>query len=354
MKRDVTIVRALLAPEHDPAADIGSGEALPHRAERDLAGLRASANVPSNVAKSAPVFGRRRVLALTAVAAAGVATVVWRNELPWRGQPQPAAAVTPPVLDLVPVADEPEVYLREFAKRVERLPAETQVMGIQYTKQWGWWLNTAADVPGGAVNAAVPTITESWVHRDGGGRERATTGEPIFPRAEQEDRARKYGLTAGKKIEEEDRKPGTFAWQSPWQAMEPIAEDPAHLARQLANSHPEGGHIVYGVGDLLTYKAMSGSESPQLRAAALRVLAARKDVRVSTSRTWHGRHVVAVTQESETQGSINRNSVLFDANTGHVVGTEEAILGNPLRLNVKTPATLAVTEILGHRDSADK
>jgi hypothetical protein len=257
------------------------------------------------------------------------------------------------VLDLVPVAGDPGTYLREFAKRVERLPAEPQqVEGVQYTKQWGWWLQTAVDAPGGAVNAAVPTITETWVDREGGGRERKTTGEPIFPRPEQEDQARKYGLVAGKKIVDGKQNPGTFPWQSPWRGIEPISEDAERLARQFAAVHFDGGYIVNGVAGLLTYRELSGDASPQLRAAALRVLAMRRDIHVSMTKTWQGQHVVAVTQEGHHRGSTDRNSVLFDPSTGRVFGTEEALLGNPLRLNVQVPATLAVTEITESRFTA--
>lgn len=233
-----------------------------------------------------------------------------------------------------------------------RLPEEAPVKAFQYSKQWGWWLHTAADVPGGAVNAAVPTVTESWVGRDGGGRERRTTGEPIFPRPEQEDQAREAGLVAGKKLADETHKPGSFSWQSPWRELEPFAHDSQRLARQLGKVNLEGGLIVYGIADLLTYEALSGSVSPRLRAAALEVLADTRRIKVSTSRTWQGRDVVVVTQETHAQGSTSRNSVFFDPRTGHVAGTEEAILDDPLSLNVHVPATLAVTEFLERKEVA--
>ncbi|MDX2835738.1 hypothetical protein ACH3XX_42920 [Streptomyces scabiei] len=68
-----------------------------------------------------------------------------------------------------------------MAKRVEALPEEHSGGSYQYSKTWGWWLNTAGDVPGGVANAAVPTVTESWVDRQGGGRKLSTYGDPIFP-----------------------------------------------------------------------------------------------------------------------------------------------------------------------------
>jgi hypothetical protein len=326
------------------------GDELSARAEQELEVLRVASSKPGLPGWRALGFGRRRLLGLAVVTAAGCTMVAGRDKLLWWQNASPVAAVTPPVLILSPVAGDPGIYLRSFAKRVAGLPEEAPVKAIQYSRQWGWWLHTAADVPGGAVNAAVPTITESWVGRDGGGRERRTTGEPIFPRPEQEDQAREHGLVAGRKIADESHRSGSFSWQAPWQELRPFAHDPRKLARQLDKVNLEGGLIVYGIADLLTYEALSGSVSPRLRAAALEVLADTRRIKVSTSRTWQGRDVVVVTQETHTQGSTSRNSVFFDPRTGHVMGMEEAILDDPLSLNVRVPATLAVTEFLERKE----
>lgn len=350
MKRDVAAVRGLLTPDLDPATNLKLEGNLPTRAERELSSLRAMASSDAQRRQSVSVFGRRRLFGVAAAMIAGGAVVVERDRLPWRQDASPIAAVTPPVLVLAPVSGDHGTYLRAFAKRVAHLPEEIPVKAYQYSKQWGWWLHTAADASGGAVNAAVPTITESWVGRDGGGRERRTTGEPIFPRPEQENQAREYGLVEGKKLVDETHEPGGFSWQSPWQELEPVAHDAHRLARQLDKVNLEGGLIVYGIADLLTYKALSGSVSPQLRAAALEVLANTQHVKVSTSETWQGKNVIVVTQETHHQGSTGRNSVFFDPDTGHVLGTEEAILGDSLSLNVRVPATLAVMELMERRE----
>ncbi|MFD0210009.1 hypothetical protein ACFVH9_12965 [Streptomyces hirsutus] len=346
-------MRRLLPRELDPALVLEGTDGLSARAEDELKTLRAASSAQSSADPSrrqTPLFGRRRVLGLATVAAAGAAVVVGRDRLGWWQNTVPVAVVTPPVLMLTPVKGDPGGYLRSFAERVARLPGEAPVKAFQYSKQWGWWLHTAVDVPGGAVNAAVPTVTESWVDRDGGGRELRTTGTPIFPRPEQEDQARKHGLVTGRKMEDETHRPGGFFWQSPWRELKPFAHEPHRLARQLDKVNLEGGLIVYGIADLLTYEALSGNVSPRLRAAALGVLADTPRIKVSTSRTWQGKDVVVVTQEKHTQGSTSRNSVFFDPDTGHALGMEEAILDDPLSLNVRVPATLAVTELLERRD----
>ncbi|QTU61666.1 hypothetical protein [Streptomyces scabiei] len=183
-----------------------------------------------------------------------------------------------------------------MAKRVEALPEEHSGGSYQYSKTWGWWLNTAGDVPGGVANAAVPTVAESWVDRQGGGRKLSTYGDPIFPDPEQEREAREAGLVSGKKIGDAEYGPGQFPGGSPWQEIEPFAQNPDELSRQLETVSWEGGLIISGVSDLLTYASRSGPIAPGLRAAALRVLADAPGLRVSTTTTWKGSKVVAVTQ----------------------------------------------------------
>ncbi|WP_338896662.1 hypothetical protein WBG99_14190 [Streptomyces sp. TG1A-60] len=349
MSRDVEAVRALLPRDDDPASDQADGAGLTERAERELALLRSSAARQRSVrARRGP--GRRSVLGAAAVLA-GASVVVLNGGLPWPGEGggASAVAVTPPVLFLSPVPETPEKYLRDMAKRVEVLPEEHSGGSYQYSKTWGWWLNTAGDVPGGVANAAVPTVTESWVDRQGGGRKLSTYGDPIFPNPDQEREAREAGLVSGKKIDDAEYGPGQFPGGSPWQEIEPFAQNPDGLSRQLETVNWEGGLIISGVSDMLTYASRSGPIAPGLRAAALRVLADAPGLRVSTTTTWKGSKVVAVTQEEVWKGSTMRTSVFFDPTTGYPMGSEEALFGSPLSLNVRVPATLAVTETLKRR-----
>ncbi|WP_142146896.1 hypothetical protein [Streptomyces sp. SLBN-31] len=98
--------------------------------------------------------------------------------------------------------------------------------------------------------------------------------------------------------------------------------------------------------DLLGYAARSGPADPQLRAAALRVLADHTSVAVSTTTTWNGRHAIAVSQSETVEGSTQRETVLFDPESGYPVGSESALFGSARRLNVSVPATISVSETL--------
>ncbi|HEY8982440.1 MAG TPA: hypothetical protein VIU15_22990 [Streptomyces sp.] len=245
------------------------------------------------------------------------------------------------------MAEKPSEYLRRLASRVAALPVEPPSGAYQYTKTWGWWLNTAADAPGGAVNAAVPTVTESWVDQQDAGRRLETYGDPIFPDPQREQAAREAKLVQGKKIEDETYVAGAFPGSGPpWSRLGSLSQNPEELARQLKRVNWEGGLIIFGISDMLQYTGRSGPVAPGLRSAALRVLADFPGLSVSTATTWKGRTVVAVTQEEAWRGSTKRSSVFFDPRTGYPVGTEEALFGSPLKLNVNVPATLSVVETL--------
>ena len=348
MKREVERVRALLPASEDPARHVEDGSELSARAERELAALCRTAVADRQAPQAARrTPSRRSVLAAGAVAT-GAAVLVWNGGLPLPGRHSgvPAMAVTPPVLSLTPVPGPPADYLERLADRVARLPTEHSRGAYRYTKTWGWWLNTAGDVPGGVANAAVPTVTETWVGADGAGRRLEKYGDPLFPDPDQEKDARAAQLVSGKKVSDRTYGPGQFPGDSPWQDMGPFSSDPVRLTRQLKSVNWEGGLIVFGICDMLTYEARSGPVNPRLRAAALRVLAAYPGLEVSTTTTWKGHHVVAVSQKKVWKGSTARSSVFFDPDTGYPVGTEEALFGNPRKLDVRVPATLTVTETL--------
>ncbi|MFI0550658.1 hypothetical protein, partial [Streptomyces scabiei] len=139
-----------------------------------------------------------------------------------------------------------------------------------------------------------PSSSASTASHDQTGRPGQTPGP--CPDPEQEREAREAGLVSGKKIGDAEYGPGQFPGGSPWQEIEPFAQNPDELSRQLETVSWEGGLIISGVSDLLTYASRSGPIAPGLRAAALRVLADAPGLRVSTTTTWKGSKVVAVTQ----------------------------------------------------------
>jgi hypothetical protein len=338
-------VRALLTTANDPAGGStkGPGALLTPHAEHTLQALR-QARRPRGVR-----LGRRRLLLAAGLVAVGAAVAVGgRTLVPDAGAPAPVA-YTPPVLSLHPVdGQSAHAFLLAFAQRVERLEPETAQGAYQYSKTWGWWLNTAGDVPGGVANAAVPTVTESWVAEDGSGRQRSAYGEPLYPNPEQRKGAEEAGLVSGTGVEDRSFGPGKFPAPEggDWDTVAPFSTDPRALTRQLTKVNWEGGVIVHGVRDMLNYAGRTGPVDPRLRAAALQVLADAPGVSVAITTTWNGRRAIAVSQSETLDGSTQRETVLFDPQTGYPVGTESALFGHARRLDVSVPATLAVTETL--------
>ncbi|MFB8140515.1 hypothetical protein [Streptomyces parvus] len=347
MSKSVERVRKLLPSSSDPTEACGE-RTLPPRAERELAELRRCAGAP---AVGPRVFTRRRLLVGVTAAGVGAASVVAGERLVPREAETRPVSYTPPVLRLKPVEGRSgSAYLLAFAARVEKLPQEPESGAYRYTKTWGWWLNTAGDVPGGAVNAAVPTVTESWVRQDGAGRQRSEYGEPLYPDPGRREAAEKAGLVAGAGVKDRTYGPGQVptAEGDLWGDVAPFSTDERELAEQMKKVNWEGGTIAHGVSDLLNYAARSGPVPPRLRAAALRVLARSDQVEVATATTWQGQQAIVVSQSERYQGSTQRESVFFDPRTGYPSGFESALFGNPRSLNITVPATLGVGETLRH------
>lgn len=373
MKRDIERVRVLMPS--DPAAHIGDEHGSAARVAQKLDGLigkeeplRAATTVRWQD-RSHGVLPRRRVLVAGAVVTGvAVAVTVSPVSLPGEGSGQVAHAATPPVLALKPIDGRTaQQVLRQLAARVEAQDAEPEDSAVRYRKSWGWYLNTHADAPGGAANAAVPTVTEQWVRADGSGKTRSEYGEPYFPNPQTEAQARKAGLVAGSGKRSESFGPGYFA------SPRSVPTDPAELARLLGSKYPieENGWREL----LVAVEAWSGADdlgrdtgqqlAPRERAAFLRLLAdadglfdfsrageAYGPFRVYTTTTWQDQQALAVvSQEKSGQNldypdSYGRDTLLIDPDTGAVLGFEEALFGDPLKLNIDVPAPMSVHEIL--------
>ncbi|TQJ92794.1 hypothetical protein [Streptomyces sp. SLBN-31] len=225
MKRDVERIRGLLTVANDPAGPDEQGHiTLPPQAEHTL-GLLQRSRRPQRVV----LPGRRQLLAGAAVAGAGAVLAVGGRDLLDRKDAATPVAYTPPVLSLRPVQGQSaRAFLLAFARRVDRLGPEPRRGAYQYTKTWGWWLNTAGDVPAGVVNAAVPTVTESWVADNDSGRRRSAYGEPLYPNPAQRKDAEAAGLVTGKGVEDRTFGPGKFPFpqSSAWNTVAPFSTAP--------------------------------------------------------------------------------------------------------------------------------
>ncbi|WP_405555477.1 hypothetical protein OHV08_16220 [Streptomyces canus] len=340
-------MRELMPP--DPEAEFAREEALPERAERELATLLTVEDPKPQVRPGVP---RRRVLLAGGVVAT-VTAVTASGELgrllgAQGGEAE--AMTTPPVLALRRIAGKsPHDVLTELAEKVGRLAPETAHGPYLYIKSWGWALNSAGDVPGGVANAAVPTVTEQWIRTsDGAGRERRKYGKPYFPNPDQERDAREAGLIEGKGVQDKTYGAGHFTQDYGWNRLIPFSTDPDRLLRQMKEVNWEGGRLIWGVSAMLAaaQRASDGNVEPELRAAALRVLAKRTDVTVATTTTWQGRNALAVTQEGRHKKATFRDSLLIDPANGYPIGGEEALLGDSLALKIAVPGTVSVSEVL--------
>ncbi|MBD0843396.1 hypothetical protein [Streptomyces sp. TRM68416] len=332
----------------DPEAGFARDGVLPDRAERELAALLATEDPKPRSPKGMPrrsiLLAGGAVASATAVAASGEV-----GRLLGASGGEAAAATTQPVLVLRRIAGRSSHdVLTELADKVGKLAPETVQGPYLYTKSWGWWLNSAGDVPGGVANAAVPTVTEQWIRTsDGSGRERRRYGRPYFPNPDQERDAREAALIEGKGVEDKTYGTGHFTPYPEWQQLIPFSTDPDRLLAQMKQVNWEAGRLIYGVSAMLNAAQLtSGVVAPELRAAALRVLAKCTDVTVTTTTTWQGQQALAVTQEGRHKNATFRDSLLIDPTDGYPMGHEDALLGDPLALNIAVPGTLSVNETL--------
>ncbi|WP_282702404.1 hypothetical protein [Streptomyces sp. CC219B] len=333
----------------DPEAGFARDGVLPDRAERELAALLATEDpkprAPKGMPRRSVLLAGGAVTAVTAVAASGE-----MGRLLGTSGGAAAAATTQPVLVLRRIAGRSSHdVLTELAEKVGKLAPETVQGPYLYTKTWGWWLNSAGDVPGGVANAAVPTVTEQWIRvSDGSGRERRQYGKPYFPNPDQERDAREARLIEGKGVADKTYEAGRFSPYPEWQRLIPFSTDPDRLLTQMKEVNWEAGRLIYGVSAMLNAAQLTsgGVVAPELRAAALRVLAKRTDVTVTTTTTWQGQQALAVTQEGRYKNATFRDSLLIDPADGCPMGHEDALLGDPLALNIAVPGTLSVSETL--------
>ncbi|MGA4841049.1 hypothetical protein [Streptomyces sp. G45] len=359
----------------DPARDLDTAAVGTRVEARVMARLDGAADVSEHVGGAdAPVrsFVRRRsVIGLAAMTATAVAAVVVLGELPRRENVDGyryVASVTPPVLRLTPTPEAAEPTLLGLAAKAGRQSAPRASQWI-YTKTWGWSLNIDADAPLGAATAAVPTVSELWLNQDGSGRDRSEFGEPVFPNPDTEEAARERGLIAGTGVRDHTYGPGHY------DTPRPVPDDPYALAKLIKAKAPaveENGYreLLVALAEWAGEAKMGGDSAQQLsgrqRAALLRLLAEPDryfdfgtsaegygPVKTYTTRTWQGQQALAVVTEQKPGHDPDypkhyaRETLLLNPETGAVMGSEEAVFGDPLKINVKqVPATLSVRETL--------
>jgi hypothetical protein len=250
-------------------------------------------------------YGR---LAMTGLA--GVLAIVVLVAQPWAGSsdeggPGTAQAGTPPMLKYTQQDKRPaKAQLLDFAARVRALPAEVPSGPVLRVTSKGWYL-VSGDM---AESYIEPQATTAYTV--GGqirGLEDGHVGDPV---------------------------------ETYW--PNGLSADPAELKGQLAHAHPGNSpdSFLAALGDLQA----EANPGPKVRAALMTLLADQPGITAEgTVVDRAARPGVAFSLVSDGGGLPSKKTVIFDARTGVVLGTEEMLTEDAGKLNVPIPSVISYT-----------
>lgn len=259
----------------------------------------------------------RLAVAVIAAVSIAIAAVLVAHEL--SGSPSSALAAIPPLTYHAPARPTTgRAVLLHLAAVAAAQPPSAASGRYAYVKTAGWYLDTA--VGGGRVTSRVDaTTTESWLAADGSGRQIAHRSS-VQPTDD-------WTVPAGK-------------------PLLALSSDPATIAKQLDQGHP----VRLGPAERFVSLhdiALEQPLPPPAESAALRVLAGSPGLIDSGTVTDRaGRPGVAVSLDSAYSGLLTRHTLIFDPRTGRLLGDEETLIGDPGKLNVRTPAVISYTVYL--------
>jgi hypothetical protein len=130
-----------------------------------------------------------------------------------------------------------------------------------------------------------------------------------------------------------------------------LSTDPRVLARQLEIAHSP---TIGPVGQFVALRDLALQQPiPQsIESTALRVLADNPDVSYDGSVVDRaGRPGLAVSLTSAYSGVPTRYALIFDR-TGRLLWEEETLIGDPRKLNVRSPSVIGYTTFLASGDVA--
>lgn len=224
------------------------------------------------------------------------------------------------------------VLLLDLAAVAAKQPGEPANHAVYaYVKRAGWYLDTR--VAGASSSSTVTaTETESWTAADGSGRE--------VTRRAGGDRSHVSATTQGPVMDQLDLRANED------EPLIPLSTNPSVLAQQLDTGHPRR------IGPVERFVAFTDLANQQpipahVESAILRLLARSPgliDSGVVTDRA--GRPGVAVSLDSSYSGVLTRYTLILDPRTGGLLGEEETLIGNPRKLDVRSPAVLSYTVFL--------
>jgi hypothetical protein len=201
-------------------------------------------------------------------------------------------------------------------------PTELAARGTPYAyvRLREWHLSTRKDKPS-PPSMAYPTVTESWLKSDGGGRVLSTT----------------------KKTTASTVNNAIVAAGHPLPALSP---NPAILARRFGLAYP---NPVPSARQFVAFTQFVDSQpiSPPVDAAILRLLALTPGVTNSgTVIDRDGRTGVAVSVESDYTGVEISYTLVLDQSTGELLEADQTLTGSPGSLDVPPSSVLAYTTYL--------
>jgi hypothetical protein len=327
MNQDAEIIRRLVA-DHDPAAGFIAADA-----HADLQGPGDSTTDPRHT-YGENRSGRAAIVALRDLAERSVGGDRRDFRLPsgTEGRFRLAGArcdPSPLAYHLPERAPSGRELLLQLAAGAAREPVRTGPdEAYAYVRTAGWYLVT--QVRGNQANSkVVASVTESWIAANGFDR-RITRRVP--------------GDGTHVNVTAIGPQTGQDAGSGPRRLR--LSTVPAVIAHQLDIGHPRSiGPVERFVS--LTDLARSQPIPPRAQSAILRVLARSPGLIDSGKVTDRaGRPGVAVSLDSAYSGLPARYTLIFNPDTGSLLGEEETLLGNPGRLNVRPKSVIAYTAFL--------
>ena len=207
-----------------------------------------------------------------------------------------------------------------------------------YVKYAGWYL--AVRVSGATSSATLlpPSVSQSWIRPDGHGR--------VIRRSAKADGTRLTETSGGPIIEHFPLPDGGRAYP-----LLHLSTDPAVVRRQLDAGDPPTWREPLVRFDLFTNLVQQQPVPANVEATILRVLATSPGlINSGTVVDRAGRPGVAVSLDSRNppgvSGPRERDTLIFSPRTGRLLGEEETLIGNPMKLPVRRGAVLDYTVFL--------
>ncbi|MYU03757.1 hypothetical protein GTY81_07600 [Streptomyces sp. SID8366] len=251
---------------------------------------------------------------------------------------QPALAVTPAPLRLQHSNQSAADVLEEIAGRVSgQTDTRPEQWKAEHFVRDDWALSTRIDNIQ-VTSAVIPEHRETWEKPDGSSHWKVTTLSPQFQNQQQH----KVWENAGSVGKEPVRSSGTSSSDAR-SATEPPSTVEGMRA-WLANGQDMGPGLLY---EVLPERFQDHVFSPAQRAAVLRVLASTRGiVYAGMVKDRAGRSGEAFSLTGRFGGLPNKRTLVFDRQTGNLLASEEQLLEDAGKLNVRPYSVIQYSTFL--------